>query len=51
MHNKCIKMHVIAETNKRSPFGRGSPKWRVLEIFSKVDKNQFLKSYKNKGRV
>ena len=44
-------MQVIAETNKRSPFYVRGEFSRVSEIFSKVDKNQFLKIYKIKDRV
>ena len=40
------KNAIIAETNKRSPFYCRGEFLRVLEIFKKVDKNQFLKFYK-----
>ena len=41
-------MQVIVETNKRSPLYCRGEFLRVSEIFSKVDKNQFLKFYKIK---
>ena len=40
------KNSIIAETNKRSPLYCWGEFLRVSEIFSKVDKNQFLKIYK-----